>query len=177
VAPGATVWALDVVDTDGLAWESDLVAAWSWAQDLAMATEDPVVVNLSMEREEADPDAQLCPWLDYRYEPGWSIWHDHLYVVGPVESGIGWCESAGTVDVTSIYPADVGRVEAPTCTDETTAADQIPCFGHRFEHAFVAPGVMDTTGGDRFVGNSVASAYTAGVKPVMPASMPARISS
>lgn len=167
VAPGATVWALDVVDTDGLAWESDLVAAWGWAQDLAMATDDPVVVNLSMEREEADPDAQLCPWLGFREEPGWSPWYDDLYIVGALESGVANCESAGSFAMSSVYPADVGRVEAPTCTDETTAADQIPCFGHRFEYAFVAPGVMDTTGGNRFVGNSVASAYTAGAVAVV----------
>lgn len=167
VAPGATVWALDVVDTDGLAWESDLVAAWGWAQDLALATEDPVIVNLSMEREVDEEQEQQCPWLGFRDEPGWSIWDDHLYIVGAVRSGVAGCEAAAIIAVDSIYPADLGRVETPTCTDETTAADQLPCFGYAGEHALVAPCVMDTTGGDRFVGNSVASAYTAGAVAVV----------
>ncbi len=163
VAPDAELVSLDVFDGD-VAWESDFEVAYQWVLDHVPA-DQARVLNRSTLTVDPEPSAQCG-----------SLLVDALLTqqVAPLD---GFGDSANLLDcmfdewyVGAVYPADVGRIETPDCTDETTARDQVACFSPVYGAAAYAPGVVVTDEGEPLVGLSVASAYAAGAMAVVLAS-------
>ncbi len=164
VAPGAGLYVLDVFDTDGLAWESDLLAARDWVMDHVLTLDQPTIVNLSLTALVGGPECVV--WSDWSTLPeGVRPWDPRLLVVGPASDDLAWCP-VESLQVGAGYPGDVGPIVTDTCTDATTSYRQEACFSPPWWHLQLAPGVVTTTAGEHLVGMSVATAYAAGASAV-----------
>jgi subtilisin family serine protease len=82
--------------------------------------------------------------------------------------------TVGAVRVGAVYTANVGAMAWTSCTDSTTAADQITCFSQDSALLTVlAPGASITAAGLTFGGTSQAAPHVAGAVAVLAQGRPA----
>jgi subtilisin family serine protease len=85
----------------------------------------------------------------------------------------------GAVSVGAVYSGNFGSrgwytTGTNTCTDSTTAADQVTCFSNSASFlTLLAPGALITAGGQQFGGTSQATPFISGAAAVLRAAFPA----
>jgi subtilisin family serine protease len=184
VAPDAKLLALDVFGADG-ASDADIIAAIDWVVR-NQATYNISSMNLSLGwhgthfTSECTFSAYAGPFHDagaVGIVPVVSAGNAAI-VDGVYQPGVSHPACApGAMRVGAVYDADLGRIgwgEDPyDCVDETTAAEQIPCFSQGGPMVSIyAPGAMITAAGITEGGTSQAAPHVAGAVAVLAAASP-----
>ena len=180
VAPSAKLLALDVFRADGLAYDSDLLAAIDWLVRKG-ETWNVRAINLSV----ADPTHWLvaCPLSGLAPAFEAAIASGLAVVVasgnGGMKAGVyvdGIAYPAcvpGALSVGGVYDADIGRAAYATCTDASTAPDRIACFSQGGQQLdMLAPAALISAAGLSWSGTSLAAPHVAAAAAVMAGAMP-----
>ena len=178
VAPGSNVAAVHVFNTDGTSTDALVIDGIDWAISNQSAYN---IVAINMSLGDGSDNTSSC-----------SNRHTNSYVtpvsnaraagILPVAAsgnngyanGIGSpaC-TPGVISVGAVYDADIGGVSYSSCTDATTAPDQITCFSNSASFlTMLAPGADITAGGYTMYGTSQATPHVAGAVAVLRAAYP-----
>jgi uncharacterized repeat protein (TIGR01451 family) len=80
----------------------------------------------------------------------------------------------GAISVGAVYSTSFGGIQWSTCTDSTTAADQITCFSNSASFlSMLAPGALITAGGFTFGGTSQAAPFVTASAAILRVEYPA----
>lgn len=86
------------------------------------------------------------------------------------------CASRTVKAVGAVYSANIGATNLGTCSDASTAADQVTCFSNfttsSYPDTIYAPGVNQTAGGYTFSGTSQATPYVSAAAAIVKAAFP-----
>ncbi|MFO0727504.1 MAG: S8 family serine peptidase [Myxococcota bacterium] len=164
VAPGATILALDVFRTDGLAYSSDILAAIDWVIQ-NKSTYNIQAMNMSLG---GGGSTSAC---------GSDVFASAIAsaksagVLSAIASGNnGYTNKIASpgcvpaaVSVGAVYDSSMGGIQWSGCTDNTIAADQVTCFSNSASFlTILAPGALITAAGVTMGGTSQASPHVAG---------------
>lgn len=177
VAGEAKLVALDVF-TGGYSSDAEVISAINWVI-AHRADYNIVAINLSL----GDGNSYTTPCDNWRTNPYLTP------IAAAKDAGIVTIIAAGNegysdalsrpactpaaVSVGAVYDAAVGGISYGSCTDTTTAADQIACFSN--SSAFLtlwAPGSLITTVGMVKAGTSQAAPHVAGAAAALRAAYP-----
>jgi subtilisin family serine protease len=180
VAPGAKLLALDVFRANGLAYDSDLLAAIDWTirhRD----TWNVRAINLSI----ADSTHWLvaCPLSGLA--PAFAAAKAARMVVA-VASGNGAALAGqyidgiaypacvpGALSVGGVYDADVGPAAYADCSDSSTGRDRIACFSQGGAPlGMLGPAASISADGMEWRGTSFAAAHVAAAAAILAAAAP-----
>jgi len=173
VAPGAKLIALDVFNGGG-ASSTDIISAINWAI-ANKATYNIAALNLSL-----GGGSSTTPCSNDAI--GTALGAARNAGIAPVvASGNDGRTDAisapacapAAISVGAVYDANVGGLRYSSCTDATTAADQIACFSNSASFLTVlAPGALISAAGYTMAGTSQATPHVAGAIAVLRAAYP-----
>jgi hypothetical protein len=174
VAPGAKVLALDVFNGSG-ASSTDIISAINWAI-ANRAVYNIAALNLSL-----GGGSSTSPCTGDAI--GVALGSARAVGIAPVvASGNGGSSTAisspacapAAISVGAVYDANLGGIGYGSCSDPTTAADQITCFSNSASFLTVlAPGALITAAGYTMAGTSQATPHVAGAIAILHAAFPA----
>jgi hypothetical protein len=180
VAPGTKLLALDVFRANGLAYDSDLLAAIDWTirhRD----TWNVRAINLSIADSThwvvACPLSGLAPAFDAAGAAGMVVAvasGNGAALAGQYVDGIAYPACVpGALSVGGVYDADVGPAAYASCSDAATGPDRIACFSQGGALlGIVAPGASISAGGLEWRGTSFAAAHVAAAVAILAAAAP-----
>ena len=175
VAPGAKLAVLDVFRTDGYAYSSDIIAGINWAV-ANRAARNIVAINMSLG---GGAYSAACPSDAFAASIQAARTAGILTTVASGNNGYNTALASpacapAAVSVGAVYDANVGGLRWSTCTDATTAADQVTCFSNSASFlTILAPGALIDAGGYLMGGTSQAAPHVAGALAVLRAANPA----
>ncbi len=174
VAPEARVAALDIF-SGGTAFTPDLLAAIDWAiehkDQLNIAA-----INLSLGAGAHD---RPCADDSLSIAIAWARAAGIATTVAAGNDGHADALSApacapSAVSVGAVYKSALGGIDFAGCLDQSTAADQVPCFSNAAPFlTLLAPGAVIAAGGLNMAGTSQAAPHVAGAFAVLRAAFPA----
>jgi hypothetical protein len=180
VAPGAKILALDVFRSNGLAYDSDLLAAFDWLLE-HRATWNVRAINLSV----ADAThwvvacslGGLAPAFEAAASAGMVVSvasGNGAELASAYVDGVAYPACVpGALSVGGVYDADIGQAKYGGCTDAVTGPDRIPCFSQGGTLLGVlAPAASIGAGGLEWRGTSLAVPHVAASVAVLAASVP-----
>ena len=173
VAPAANLVIFDVF-RGSYAYDSDILTAIDWCI-ANRATYNIVSLNMSLGGgDSTTPCSQdpLAPAIAEARAAG---------ILSAIAAGNDGAVNAisapgcapGAVSVGAVYAASYGGIAYSSCTDFTTAADQITCFSNSASFLSVlAPGALITAGGYTMAGTSQATPHVAAAIAILRAAFP-----
>jgi len=177
VAPRTKLLALDVFRANGLAYDSDLLAAIDWTirhRD----TWNVRAINLSVADSThwvaACPLSGLGPAFDAARAAGMVVAvasGNGAALAGRYIDGIAYPACVpGALSVGGVYDADIGPAAYAGCSDAATGPDRIACFSQGGAPlGMLAPAASISAGGLEWRGTSLASAHVAAAAAVLAA--------
>ncbi len=184
VAPSTKILALDVFESSGGAYDSDIIEAVEWAID-HHATYGIRALNLSLgagDRHTVSCTASsyTAPFLLARSAGILPVVAagNFAYVDGEYQDGVsGPACAPGAMRVGATYDSNIGSRSwggSPySCTDSSTAADKITCFSQSGRLlSMLAPGSEINAAGITESGTSQATPHVAGAAAVLGAAKP-----
>lgn len=177
IAPDSRIAAVDVFDGD-VAWSTDILAGINWVID--QKTDhgvNMVAINLSLGGPENLPG--ICISSSFRT----AIQDARSEGIMTVASSgnDGWTDEISfpacipeVVSVGAVYDSNIGGVTYSTCTDVTSAPDQVTCFSNSSsELTLLAPGAQITAAGLTLFGTSQAAPHVSGALAILRSAFPA----
>ena len=175
VAPGARIAALDVFESDGLAYSNVIIAAINWAIS-NRATYDIAAINMSLGGGRYT--APITPG------DAWSTAISNAVAAGIVvvaaAGNDGYTNAlaspaayANVVSVGAFYDSAMGPMGWSGCSDSSTAAYKVTCFSNSASFlTMTAPGALINAAGLVQGGTSQAAPHVAGAVAVLHADYP-----
>lgn len=177
VAPDSRIAAVDVFTGD-VAWSTDILAGMNWV--IAQKTDyavNMVAINLSLGGPTYSPG--LCTSSNLR-----------IAVQNARSEGIMTIASSGNdgwtneihfpacipevISVGAVYDGDIGGIIYSSCTDISSAPDQITCFSNSSpELTMLAPGAQIKAAGLTLYGTSQAAPHVSGAVAILRSAFPA----
>jgi len=163
VAPSTAILALDVFD-GAYAYSSDILSAINWCVT-NQAVYNIVAMNMSLG---AGGSSSPCASDVFAGAIHTARLAGILTAAASGNSGYTSMISSpacapDAVSVGAVYDSAMGGIAYSTCTDVTTAADQVTCFSNSASFlTLLAPGALITAGGYTMAGTSQASPHVAG---------------
>jgi len=176
VAPDSRIAALDVFNPNGTSTDSLVIAGINWAI-ANKAGYNIAAINMSL--GDSTKHTSLCSTGNPYLTP---ITNARAVGILPVASSgnNGYTNgisspacTPGVISVGAVYDANISGVSYGSCTDSTTAADQVTCFSNSASFlTMLAPGAAITAGGYTMYGTSQAAPHIAGAVAVLRAAYP-----
>lgn len=173
LAPGAQLLALDVF-TGEAAYSTDIISAINWS------VANKQVYNIAALNLSLGGGSSTTPCASDAI--GVALGAARAAGIAPVvASGNNGYTGAlsspacapAAISVGAVYDAAIGGIGFGSCSDATTAADQITCFSNSASFLTVlAPGALITAGGSTMAGTSQATPHVAGALAILRAAFP-----
>lgn len=182
VAPGARIAALDVFESNGLAYSNAIINAINWTIS-NRATYNIVAINMSLGGGRYT--APLAPGDAWGTAIGNAVAAGITVVAASgnnaYTNGISLPAAyTNVVSVGAVYDSSIGPMGWSGCSDASTAAGKVTCFSNSASFvSMLAPGAMISAAGTSMGGTSQASPHVAGavavIKGFAPDESPAQV--
>jgi subtilisin family serine protease len=149
-APAAEIVAVKVLDSSGVGYASDVIAALDW---IILSRTDVDIINMSLGAGLYSGDCDAADATTALYATAIdTLWQNGvLTVAGAGNNGSGTAMIAPAciakaLSVGAVWDDDVGSQTVLGCTDATTQADQVTCFSNSSTTTDIfAPGALMTS--------------------------------